>query len=382
MSIQGPLKELGIHDVFQLLDLSRKTGVLKVTSVLRQNEGTIWFENGSVVAAQIRSNPHRLGELLLRAGRIGEADLVRAARMQREGDARRLGEILVDIGALSARQLERLVRTQVEEVVFSLLGWSEGYFVFEEGLGEVPRETNVKIRTEALLMEGARRIDEWERIRARIPHLGFVPSLAPAQGPEAGSLTLTPFEWRVLTACDGVFDVRDMSRGLAASEFDVARTLFGLAAAGVIHLRDPATPPQSVSGSPPDVRALIHQAEEHLRRGDAPAAQRLAERVMAAFPDDPRGPLLLAECCLAERRTGDAEKALQEVIRLDSENARGLRLLGVAHMEQGRLEEALRAWERWLGLPQRSSEEDRHLATLSRTVEAVRMVTEGVKVLR
>ncbi len=382
MSIQGPLKELGIHDVFQLLDLSRKTGVLKVTSVLRQNEGTIWFESGSVVAAQIRSNPHRLGELLLRAGRIGEADLVRATRMQREGDTRRLGEILVDIGALSARQLERLVRTQVEEVVFSLLGWSEGYFVFEEGLGEAPRETNVKIRTEALLMEGARRIDEWERIRARIPHLGLVPSLAPAQGPEAGSLTLTPFEWRVLTACDGVFDVREMSRSLAASEFDVARTLFGLAAAGVIHLRDPATPLQSESGSPPDVRTLVHQAEEHLRRGDTPAAETLAERLMAAFPDDPRGSLLLADCCWIEHRIGDAEKALREVIRIDPENARGLRLLGVAHMEQGRLEEALLAWERWLGLPQRSSEEDRHLATLSRTAEAVRVVTEGVKALR
>ena len=382
MSIQGPLKELGIHDVFQLLDLSRKTGVLKVTSDLRQNEGTIWFESGAVIAAQIRSNPHRLGELLLSAGRIGEADLVRATRMQRDGDTRRVGEILVDIGAISARQLERLVRAQVEEVVFSLLGWSEGYFIFEEGLDEVPRETDVKIRTEALLMEGARRIDEWERIRARIRHLGIVPELAPVEGPEGGSLTLTPFEWRVLTACDGVFDVREMSRALAASEFDVARTLFGLAAAGVIHLRDPAAAPQRESGSPPDQRSLIRQAEEHLRRGDGSAAQVLAERLIAAFPNDPRGSLLLADCFLVEHRIGDAERALEEVIRIDPEHARGLRLLGVAHLDQGRFEEALLVWAKWLGLPQRSADEDRHLATLSRTVEAVRVVTEGVKGLR
>ena len=31
MAIEGPLRELGIHDVFQLLDLNRKTGVLRVT---------------------------------------------------------------------------------------------------------------------------------------------------------------------------------------------------------------------------------------------------------------------------------------------------------------------------------------------------------------
>ena len=61
MAIEGPLRELGIHDVFQLLDLSRKTGALRVTSELRHNEGTIYFDNGVIVSAEIRSNPHPLG---------------------------------------------------------------------------------------------------------------------------------------------------------------------------------------------------------------------------------------------------------------------------------------------------------------------------------
>src|ERR1044071_7342414 len=78
MPIEGPLRELGIHDVFQLLGLSRKTGALRVTSELRHNEGTIYFDNGVVVSAEIRSNPHPLGALLLRTGKITEADLERA----------------------------------------------------------------------------------------------------------------------------------------------------------------------------------------------------------------------------------------------------------------------------------------------------------------
>src|SRR5206468_6659509 len=64
MAIEGALRELGIHDVFQLLDLSRKTGVLRVTSEVRHNAGTIHFEDGTVVYAEIRSNPHPLGSLL------------------------------------------------------------------------------------------------------------------------------------------------------------------------------------------------------------------------------------------------------------------------------------------------------------------------------
>ena len=82
MAIEGPLRELGIHDVFQLLDLSRKTGALRVTSELRDNEGTVHFDSGKVVYASIRSNPHPLGAMLVRTGKVSEADLERALSLQ------------------------------------------------------------------------------------------------------------------------------------------------------------------------------------------------------------------------------------------------------------------------------------------------------------
>src|SRR5207245_10585627 len=94
MAIEGPLRELGSHDVFQLLDLSRKTGVLRVNSELRHNAGTLYFEAGAIIFAEIRPNPHPLGAALLRAGKITEADLVRARDMQEHlADKRRAGDI-------------------------------------------------------------------------------------------------------------------------------------------------------------------------------------------------------------------------------------------------------------------------------------------------
>src|SRR5258708_32444269 len=116
MPIEGPLRELGIHDVFQLLDLSRKTGALRVTSELRHNEGKIYFDNGVVVSAEIRSNPHPLGALLLRTGKIAEADLERARDMQsRQGDKRRLGRILGALGVMTQRGVEGPARVQIAE---------------------------------------------------------------------------------------------------------------------------------------------------------------------------------------------------------------------------------------------------------------------------
>lgn len=379
MAIRGPLRELGIHDVFQLLDLSRKTGVLKVTSELRQNEGTIWFEQGAVVAATIRSNPHRIGALLVSAGKIGEESLLRARTMQQEGDARRLGEILVAIGALSRRELELQARAQVEEVVFTVLGWSEGWFQFDEGpASDIPRDAGIRIATEALLMEGARRIDEWSLIQSRIPHLGVVPRLALPTSEEPGSLTLTPFEWRVLAGCDSTLDARAIARSLGASDFDVARTLFGLASAGVIVLHDPATV-QAASAPRQDPAVLLSQAESFLRQGDVAAARTIAEAVAASHPEDMRAHLHLGRAFLAEARYAEAEAALREATRLDSRSAPALRLLGQARVGLGRFDDALHVWSEWLLLQGRPAEEDRHLAAVVRLREAARIIAEGLK---
>src|SRR6266700_7501303 len=110
MAIEGPLRELGIHDVFQLLDLSRKTGVLRVNSELRHNAGTLYFEAGAIIFAEIRSNPHPLGAALLRAGKITEADLDRARDMQeRLGDKRRWGDRPGPLASIAAPGLRRHV---------------------------------------------------------------------------------------------------------------------------------------------------------------------------------------------------------------------------------------------------------------------------------
>src|SRR6185312_3867317 len=99
MAIEGPLRELGIHDVFQLLDLSRKTGMLRVTSDVREDEGVVAFDNGRVVQAAIRSKAMPTELALLQAGRITEADIERAKARQQNGRANReLIDLLVDMG--------------------------------------------------------------------------------------------------------------------------------------------------------------------------------------------------------------------------------------------------------------------------------------------
>ena len=240
MAIEGPLRELGIHDVFQLLDLSRKTGVLRVTSELRQDEGVVAFDNGRVVHAAIRSKAVPIEMALLQAGRINEQDLDRAGARQANGRVKRdIVESLVEIGAITQRELERQLRLQIESVVFELMAWHEGFFSFEERpREEITVDARITVSTESLLMEGARRIDEWSRIEDVIPNLEVIPALAPVdeQREESGGamLDLLPHEWQVLTMIDGDRDLRAIAASLGRDEFEVAKIAYGLATTGIV----------------------------------------------------------------------------------------------------------------------------------------------------
>jgi hypothetical protein len=284
MAIEGRLGDLGIHDVFQLLDVSRKTGTLHVTSADRGNAGTVLFEGGQVVGARIRSNPHRLGDLLVRSGRLGPEDLVRAEAAQRAGDPRRLGELLVALGVVTATEIARQVRLQVEAVVFELMSWTDGWFRFEEGLAGESPEAVLPIAVESLLMEGARRIDEWSRIADVVPSLGMVPVLAEPTGGTSRRLDLRPAEWQVLALVDGVTDLRGIAAAAAMSEFEVARIAYGLHHIEVITLE---ASPQGHAGtaSGAGVSEWMRTAEAAVSKGALTEAITAWESALAAGPD-------------------------------------------------------------------------------------------------
>jgi len=350
MAIEGPLRELGIHDVFQLLDLSRKTGALRVTSALRDNEGTVYFDSGRVVSAAIRSNPHPLGALLVRAGKISEGDLERArAEQARRSDGKRLGELLVAAGALTWRELERQVRLQIETVVFELMSWQEGFFSFVEGpVADAPTEAVARISTESLLMEGARRIDEWARIAHRIPHLAVVPLLAPIDEDHPSLLDLLPNEWEMLAMIDGQSDLRGIATRLGRSEFDVAKIAYGLLSTGIIDVRAPERPESAEPLAGDDPGPHLAAARSALRDGRLDEALAAAMAATRAAPTRADAQLLVARAFMRLDRENEALDALRRAAQLEPRNPEVLLALGAAAARNAGMDQAILSWQRYL----------------------------------
>jgi hypothetical protein len=237
MAIEGPLQDIGIHDVFQLLDLARKSGRLTVRSAVRENEGRVYFDKGAVVHATMRDNPHTLGALLRKSGKISDRELDAAADAQAGGDNRLLGEILITNGSVTRRDVDRYMRMQIESVVFDLFSWNEGTFSFADGTDDdVQMDAIVRVSIESLLMEGARRIDEWSRMKDRIPGPHVVPRLASSKEQSDAYIDLHPSEWEVLALIDGVHTLRDIAAELTVSEFEVAKTVYGMLSTELIEV--------------------------------------------------------------------------------------------------------------------------------------------------
>lgn len=129
MSLAGKLEDLGLGEIFQIVSLSRKTGVLSLNS--RGRNGSVFFRNGLVIRATSSVCRQGLGQVLIQKGAIAPALLRKALLLQQEqGFHELLGVILVKNFSVSQAVVSDIVREYIESVVFSLFDWNEGEFRF------------------------------------------------------------------------------------------------------------------------------------------------------------------------------------------------------------------------------------------------------------
>lgn len=167
MALRGTLADFGIADILQLIGQQGKTGLLSVAD----GAGTsirVYFQQGYVVRADSLTRDERnlLGQMLARAERITEAQLQAALELQKQTH-QRLGEILLETGALEQAELQHFAQLQTAETIYGLFLWQAGTYEFVQQPVQADPDI-APIRSESLLMEGVRQLDEWPAIRSRL----------------------------------------------------------------------------------------------------------------------------------------------------------------------------------------------------------------------
>ena len=243
MSFQGSISELPVPDIIQLVSVSGKTGMFLL---LRGSErGSIYLRNGKIVHAEID-------------GVTGE------------------------------------------EAVYALAIWSTGDFQFTPGK-ESETVTIDKTNT-SLLMEAARRLDEWKVLARKIPGVDYIPVLKPRDLGEP--VTLSPPEWNLVIRIDGRKTVEELARATSSNSFDTAKVLYGLVTSDLVDMR----PGNPAARTPPSPAAAPLPPRESSAPRPMPSPAAPAGRAAAPAIGDEKKILMI----LCTRVKQEAEGAIGE----------------------------------------------------------------------
>ncbi len=250
MALQGTLKDFSLADIFQLISIQKKTGILSLTR--DDQEIDVFFQDGMIVGAESKKAKadYLLGKLLVRIGAITQEELDIALEIQKN-TMKRLGQILIEKNFISQEDLKEALKKRVLEIVYSVFRWRRGSYHFKPLTSvDYDRENFEPLSTESVLMEGLRMIDEWPVIEKKLnkPDIVFrkTGKVAPLKKNEVDAFLVEddfleekkadlPYEMEyVLGLVDGLSSVSEIVEKSKLIEFYTYRALYDLLEQGYI----------------------------------------------------------------------------------------------------------------------------------------------------
>jgi tetratricopeptide (TPR) repeat protein len=291
MAIKGSLKEASLPDVLQLLSMGKKTGCLGLS--LHDSFGSIYFDSGRICHAAIVNRP-----------------------------------------------------LDTENAVYTLFTWTSGTFNFEPGVEPEDGAERVSVDPQSLLLEGARRVDEWSLIEKKIPSFDVVFSI---DRPRLlmNHDALSPEQEALLPLIDGHRDIHGLIRDSTLGEFEVGKALYGLLNASFLLPvgRKRTTPTLPRNASPLERREL---ASALYRAGMHDEAQR-EFRALVEEAADPVASFFLGLIAMRRKEWASAVNAFMTAAPNAPSKTSLLHNLALAYENLGQLEKAKLVIDRALG---------------------------------
>jgi len=377
LAIKGSLVEASLPEVIQLLAYSLKSGCLSVTD--GRNFGNIFLKEGRVIYATIMNRALRIGDRMRENELFKQHILDDALRLQKQ-KKKRIGEILIELGAISRKDLEEQLRKQIEDSIFTMLTWQSGYFNFEENLLPASEEYTIDLSAQGLLLTGARRIQDWQKIESKLPPFETV--LAKSEIVRAPELTES--EEKILSLVDGANSIDEVIQASGLNFYEAGKAIFILLAGGVIEKpkkpaerkREPGDMSEYkdigfalykaakydeaerefkrvLENEPSNAEALFYMGLIEMMRQNEQNAKQNMER---ALEIEKRISILINLGYLCNRidQLEDAGKYLGQARALQSENIKVIMNLGVTHYRSGEMEKAGQLFRQSLSLSEQT----------------------------
>ncbi|MCE1228149.1 MAG: DUF4388 domain-containing protein [Firmicutes bacterium] len=234
MGLKGDLTTMALEDVLQWLAVGKKTGILELHGFLHSKR--VSFAGGRISGVWSTDPREYLGQYLLAFNRITEEQL-REALASQEDENQLLGRILVNRQLVTEAEIRRIVQLKVDESLYDAFLWEFGTFEFFDGAAPPQKAMLLSLDVTGIVLEGARRVDEWKRIKKVIWSGDAVVEAVPEAIAE--QLPLVPQDADVLARLNGTKTLDQLVIEMRATDFKIHKQVFDLHEKGLIRVVHP-----------------------------------------------------------------------------------------------------------------------------------------------
>jgi hypothetical protein len=278
MALKGRLRDFSLTQLLNLINLSRKTGTLSIDASGQQAQ--MCFKEGKLVFASLDNQDGHLAQVLFKAGKLSQEQARTILTRAGTTNEKQLGMMLIEAGHVTQDDILRSVRNHNQDIVFRVFTWSDGSFRFEPNLLPPEDRITVSINLESIIMEGTRRVKEWEELQDELPNLDMALRFTDRPDARLRNINLSVEEWRVVSYINPRNSIRQIAKANNMSEFQIRRIIYGMLQAGLVELIRPegmevaptrrqetsAPAPTATRRPPPVKRSVVERLIDRLKR--------------------------------------------------------------------------------------------------------------------
>jgi hypothetical protein len=244
MALKGNLRDFAVTQLLNLINLAHKTGKLVIEG---PNEtAQVFFRDGKLAYAQMGPEENGLATILYKAKKLTANQ--RRVIHERAGDMndKELGLLLINANYITQQDVLNSLQSYFVSIVNRLFAWEEGFFRFENEALPPNEKISVRIDLENLIIEGSRRMREWDQLQDEIPSLDMALKFADRPGTNIQKVNLSVEEWRVVSYINPKNTMRQIARATKMNDLQIRRTAYALLQAGLVEIVRPEGAPRPV----------------------------------------------------------------------------------------------------------------------------------------
>ncbi|MEW6716090.1 MAG: DUF4388 domain-containing protein [Chloroflexota bacterium] len=237
MALKGNLRDFTITQLLNLINLAHKTGTLVVDGT---NESVrVSFREGKLSYAQNSREETSLASILYQQKKLSSAQYRIIESKANQMTDKELGLLLINAGYLTQDSILNSLKAYFIEIVYRLFSWVEGFFQFENDILPPPEKISVRVDLENIIIEGTRRLREWEQLQDEIPNLNMALKFVDRPGANIRNVNLSVEEWRVVSYINPKNTIKQIARATKMNDLEIRRIVYGLLQAGLVELIRP-----------------------------------------------------------------------------------------------------------------------------------------------